>query len=84
METGMKLLMSCVSSLQMSGHAGRRGEDLTGSVFFYNIPLPKTERLLRSNVPELNDQFPLSLSLVLRHMLLVAKQMTRKMPMPRY
>ncbi|MXQ97273.1 hypothetical protein E5288_WYG002986 [Bos mutus] len=58
---------------QMSGHAGRRGEDLTGSVFFYNIPLPKTEQLLRSNVPELNDQFPLSLSLVLRCMLLVAK-----------
>lgn len=73
METGMRLLTSCVSSLQMSGHAGRRGEDLTGSVFFYNIPLPKTEQLLRSNVPELNDQFPLSLSLVLRCMLLVAK-----------
>ena len=57
----------------MSGHTGRHGEDLTGSVFFGNIPLPKTEGLLRSNVPELNDQFPLSLSLVLRRMLLGAK-----------
>ncbi|KAG5213593.1 hypothetical protein JEQ12_009379 [Ovis aries] len=57
----------------MSAHAGRHGEDLTGSVFFGNIPLPKTERPLRSNVPELNDQFPLSLSLVLRRMLLGAK-----------
>ncbi|KAI4588733.1 hypothetical protein MJG53_003141 [Ovis ammon polii x Ovis aries] len=57
----------------MSAHAGRHGEDLTGSVFFGNIPLPKTERPLGSNVPELNDQFPLSLSLVLRRMLLGAK-----------
>ncbi|CAI9158676.1 unnamed protein product [Rangifer tarandus platyrhynchus] len=57
----------------MSGHAGRCGEDLTGNIFFYNIPLPKTEWLLRSNVSKLKGQFPLSLSLVLRRMLLVAK-----------
>lgn len=49
------------------------GRTSQGSVFFGNIPLPKTERPLRSNVPELNDQFPLSLSLVLRRMLLGAK-----------
>ncbi|XP_006864613.1 PREDICTED: probable ATP-dependent RNA helicase DDX60-like [Chrysochloris asiatica] len=58
---------------QMSGRAGRRGEDLIGNVFFYDIPLPKIERLLKSNVPKLKGQFPLSISLVLRLMLLVAK-----------
>ncbi|XP_055970315.1 probable ATP-dependent RNA helicase DDX60 [Sorex fumeus] len=58
---------------QMSGRAGRRGEDLTGNVFFYGVPLPKIERLLKSNMPKLKGQFPLKLSLVLRLMLLVAK-----------
>ena len=80
----MRLLTSYVSSLQMSGHARRCGEDLTGNTFFYNIPLPKTEQLLRSNVSELKGQFPVSLSLVLRYMLLVAKQVIRMMPTPRY
>ncbi|XP_006896731.1 PREDICTED: probable ATP-dependent RNA helicase DDX60-like [Elephantulus edwardii] len=58
---------------QMSGRAGRRGEDPVGNVFFYDIPLPKIERLLKSNVPKLKGQFPLSISLVLRLMLLVSK-----------
>ncbi|XP_049719778.1 probable ATP-dependent RNA helicase DDX60 [Elephas maximus indicus] len=58
---------------QMSGRAGRRGEDLIGSVFFYDVPLPKIERLLKSNVPKLKGQFPLSISLILRLTLLVAK-----------
>lgn len=57
----------------MSGHAGRCGEDVIGSVFFYNIPLFKIKRLWKSNVPQLKGQFPLSLSLVLRLMLLVTK-----------
>ena len=57
----------------MSGRARRRGEDLPGNVFFYDLPLPKIERLLKSNVPKLKGQFPLSISLVLRLMLLVAK-----------
>ncbi|ELK17571.1 Putative ATP-dependent RNA helicase DDX60 [Pteropus alecto] len=64
---------STVVDNQMSGRAGRRGEDLIGNVFFYGIPLPKIERFLKSNVPKLKGQFPLSISLVLRLMLLIAK-----------
>ncbi|XFF80209.1 hypothetical protein AB1E18_006428 [Capra hircus] len=72
-EKRLEAVWSVTAGQQMSAHAGRHGEGLTGSVFFCNIPLPKTEQPLRSNVPELNDQFPLSLSVVLRRMLLGAK-----------
>ncbi|XP_061228962.1 probable ATP-dependent RNA helicase DDX60 isoform X2 [Neopsephotus bourkii] len=58
---------------QMSGRAGRRGYDMTGNVFFYDIPMPKVERLIKSNIPELKGQFPLTISLILRLMLLAAK-----------
>ncbi|KAM9330427.1 putative ATP-dependent RNA helicase DDX60 [Gastrophryne carolinensis] len=58
---------------QMAGRAGRRGLDLEGSVYFFNIPLPKVKQLIKSNVPELRGQFPLNISLVLRLMLLAAK-----------
>lgn len=57
----------------MAGRAGRRGLDLEGSVYFFNIPVPKVKKLMKSNVPELRGQFPLSISLVLRLMLLAAK-----------
>lgn len=57
----------------MSGRAGRRGQDMIGNVFFYDIPLPKVERLIKSNVPQLKGQFPLTISLILRLMLLAAK-----------
>ncbi|XP_009570621.1 PREDICTED: probable ATP-dependent RNA helicase DDX60 [Fulmarus glacialis] len=57
----------------MSGRAGRRGQDMIGNVFFYDIPLPKVERLMKSNVPQLKGQFPLTVSLILRLMLLAAK-----------
>ncbi|KAG8520068.1 putative ATP-dependent RNA helicase DDX60, partial [Galemys pyrenaicus] len=67
------VFLDALNFRQMSGRAGRRGEDLVGNVFFYGIPLPKVERLLKSNVPKLKGQFPLSLSLILRLMLLVAK-----------
>lgn len=56
----------------MSGRAGRRGQDLLGNIFFYDIPLPKVEKLMKSNVPELKGQFPLSITLILRLMLLAA------------
>ncbi|XP_049720759.1 probable ATP-dependent RNA helicase DDX60 isoform X1 [Elephas maximus indicus] len=58
---------------QMSGRAGRRGQDLLGDVYFFNIPLPKIEKLIKSNVPELRGQFPVSITLILRLMLLAAK-----------
>ncbi|KAL4679709.1 hypothetical protein H8959_009359 [Pygathrix nigripes] len=58
---------------QMSGRAGRRGQDLLGNVYFFDIPLPKIKRLLASSVPELRGQFPLSITLVLRLMLLASK-----------
>ncbi|XP_019376606.1 PREDICTED: probable ATP-dependent RNA helicase DDX60 [Gavialis gangeticus] len=58
---------------QMSGRAGRRGQDLIGNVFFYDIPMPKVEKLIKSNVPQLKGNFPFSISLVLRLMLLAAK-----------
>lgn len=64
------MLLFC---LQMSGRAGRRGQDLGGDVYFFGIPLPKVEKLIKSNVPELRGQFPLSISLILRLMLLASK-----------
>ncbi|XP_051822653.1 probable ATP-dependent RNA helicase DDX60 [Antechinus flavipes] len=67
------VFLDALNFRQMSGRAGRRGEDLVGSIFFYNIPLPKVQRLLKSNVPRLRGQFPLSISLILRLILLVTK-----------
>ncbi|XP_078071266.1 putative ATP-dependent RNA helicase DDX60 [Mustelus asterias] len=58
---------------QMSGRAGRRGMDNIGRVIFLNVPLPKIQRLIKANVPQLKGQFPLSISLVLRLMLLAAR-----------
>ncbi|NWX46476.1 DDX60 helicase, partial [Steatornis caripensis] len=67
------VFLDALNYRQMSGRAGRRGQDLIGNVFFYDIPLPKVERLLKSNVPQLKGQFPLTVSLILRLMLLAAK-----------
>ncbi|XP_068953370.1 probable ATP-dependent RNA helicase DDX60 isoform X2 [Petaurus breviceps papuanus] len=58
---------------QMSGRAGRRGQDFLGNVFFYDIPLPKIDKLIKSNVPELKGQFPFGMTLILRLMLLASK-----------
>ncbi|NXV81477.1 DDX60 helicase, partial [Atlantisia rogersi] len=67
------VFLDALNYRQMSGRAGRRGQDLIGNVFFYDIPLPKVERLMKSNVPQLKGQFPLTVSLILRLMLLTAK-----------
>ncbi|XP_067993227.1 probable ATP-dependent RNA helicase DDX60 isoform X1 [Melanerpes formicivorus] len=67
------VFLDALNYRQMSGRAGRRGQDLIGNVFFYNIPYPKVERLIKSNVPQLKGQFPLTVSLILRLMLLAAK-----------
>uniref|UniRef100_A0A8C8RUS1 DExD/H-box helicase 60 n=1 Tax=Pelusios castaneus TaxID=367368 RepID=A0A8C8RUS1_9SAUR len=67
------VFLDALNYRQMSGRAGRRGHDMIGSVFFYDIPLPKIEKLIKSDVPQLKGQFPLSISLILRLMLLAAK-----------
>uniref|UniRef100_A0A6I8N6V5 DExD/H-box helicase 60 n=1 Tax=Ornithorhynchus anatinus TaxID=9258 RepID=A0A6I8N6V5_ORNAN len=72
------IFLDALNYRQMSGRAGRRGQDLKGSVFFYNIPLPKIEKLIKSNVPKLRGHFPLGISLVLRLMLLASKGDDRK------
>ncbi|NXK03380.1 DDX60 helicase, partial [Herpetotheres cachinnans] len=66
------VFLDALNYRQMSGRAGRRGQDMIGNVFFYDIPLPKVERLIKSNVPQLKGQFPLTVSLILRLMLLAA------------
>ncbi|KAM4836866.1 putative ATP-dependent RNA helicase DDX60 [Thomomys bottae] len=58
---------------QMSGRAGRRGQDLMGNVYFFDIPQPKVEKLIKSKVPELRGQFPFSTTLILRLLLLASK-----------
>nr|XP_019587029.1 PREDICTED: probable ATP-dependent RNA helicase DDX60 [Rhinolophus sinicus] len=67
------IYLDALNYRQMSGRAGRRGQDLQGDVYFFNIPLPKIEKLIKSKVPELRGQFPLSITLVLRLMLLASK-----------
>ncbi|NXG70713.1 DDX60 helicase, partial [Baryphthengus martii] len=67
------VFLDALNYRQMSGRAGRRGQDMIGNVFFYDIPLPKVERLIKSNVPQLKGQFPLTVSLILRLMLLAAR-----------
>ncbi|XP_075053978.1 putative ATP-dependent RNA helicase DDX60 [Mixophyes fleayi] len=67
------IFLDALNYRQMSGRAGRRGQDLLGSVYFFNIPMPKVKRLMKSNVPQLRGQFPLSISFFLRLMLLAAK-----------
>ncbi|XP_027685077.2 probable ATP-dependent RNA helicase DDX60 isoform X2 [Chelonia mydas] len=71
--TQNSVYLDALNYRQMSGRAGRRGQDLLGSVFFYDIPLPKVDKLIKSNVPQLRGQFPLNISLALRLMLLAAK-----------
>ncbi|XP_077135589.1 putative ATP-dependent RNA helicase DDX60 [Ranitomeya variabilis] len=72
------LYLDALNYRQMAGRAGRRGHDLVGNVYFFNIPMPKVKKLLKSNVPQLKGQFPLSVSFILRLMLLAAKADDKK------
>nr|XP_014342204.1 PREDICTED: probable ATP-dependent RNA helicase DDX60 [Latimeria chalumnae] len=70
---GDSVFLNALQVRQMSGRAGRRGFDMLGNVVFYDVPLPKVQRLMKADIPELKGQFPLSISLLLRLMLLEAK-----------
>ncbi|CAH3109024.1 unnamed protein product [Pocillopora meandrina] len=58
---------------QMSGRAGRRGFDPVGNVIFFGIPYRKVQRLMTANIPKLVGNFPITVSLVLRLLLMTTQ-----------
>ncbi|XP_076357018.1 LOW QUALITY PROTEIN: putative ATP-dependent RNA helicase DDX60 [Tachypleus tridentatus] len=58
---------------QMSGRAGRRGFDFKGEVIFFGLPSDKIAQLMSADLPKLIGNFPVSVTLVLRLLLMVAK-----------
>ncbi|RHZ84433.1 hypothetical protein Glove_81g49 [Diversispora epigaea] len=59
---------------QMSGRSGRRNFDDIGHVIFFGIPQAKIKRLLTSAVPNLNGNFHLTNTLVLRCIMLLSQE----------
>ena len=57
----------------MSGRAGRRGFDPVGNVIFFGIPYRKVQRLMTANIPKLVGNFPITVSLVLRLLLMTTQ-----------
>ena len=57
----------------MSGRSGRRGYDPVGNVVFFGLPYRKVRRLITANIPSLVGNFPITISLVLRLLLLTAQ-----------
>ena len=57
----------------MSGRAGRRGFDPMGNVIFFGIPYRKVQRLMTANIPKLVGNFPITVSLVLRLLLMTTQ-----------
>ncbi|GAQ77980.1 hypothetical protein KFL_000060450 [Klebsormidium nitens] len=69
---GDSIFLDPLQFRQMSGRAGRRGFDSVGRVVFFGVPTDKLKSLLTSAVPDLRGHFPLSVTLVLRLLLLEA------------
>ena len=63
---------------QVSGRAGRRGFDPVGNVIFFGIPYRKIQRLMTANIPKLVGNFPISVSLVLRLLLMTTQADDKK------
>ncbi|GLV41143.1 Mtr4 helicase [Carabus blaptoides fortunei] len=57
---------------QMSGRAGRRGYDTAGNVVFFGLNTRKQHTLLTAQLPDIKGNFPISVTFVLRLLLLVA------------
>lgn len=70
--SGDSIYLTALSFRQAAGRAGRRGFDVLGNVVFQGIPHGKLCRLLSSRLPDLNGHFPITTSLVLRLMILLA------------
>ncbi|XP_075224227.1 putative ATP-dependent RNA helicase DDX60 isoform X2 [Lycorma delicatula] len=63
---------------QMSGRSGRRGFDKTGDVIFYGLDTRKMRVLMTSKLPRMNGNFPLTVSTVLRVLLLITDVTDKK------
>ena len=63
---------------QMSGRAGRRGFDPVGNVIFFGIPYRKVQCLMTANIPKLVGNFPITVSLVLRLLLMTTQADDKK------
>lgn len=64
------MYLNSLSYRQMSGRAGRRGYEKRGSVIFMEVNEGKIRRLFNGELPILETNFPLSVTLVLRAFLL--------------
>lgn len=57
---------------QMSGRAGRRGYDTAGNVIFFGLNERKRHTLMTAHLPSIYGLFPLTVTFVLKLMLLIA------------
>ena len=67
---GDDVRLSTMQFRQMSGRAGRRGQDFVGHVVFYGIPEPKIVRLMTSGLNSLKGHVSIDTTTVLRMSLL--------------
>ena len=75
---GDDVRLSTMQFRQMSGRAGRRGQDWIGHVLFYGIPEAKIVRLMTSGLPTLQGHMSIDTTTVLRMSLLHSFQTTNK------
>jgi superfamily II RNA helicase len=72
------MFLNSLSYRQMSGRAGRRGYEKRGNVIFMEVNEGKIRRLFNGDLPILETNFPLSVTLVLRAFLLYKDEQTQE------
>jgi hypothetical protein len=72
------MYLNSLSYRQMSGRAGRRGYEKRGNVIFMEVNDAKIRRLFNGELPILETNFPLSVTLVLRAFLLYKDEQTHE------
>ena len=58
---------------QSSGRAGRRGFDVQGNIVFLDIPMSKIRHLTISAIPNIQTQFPTSVTFLMRLLHFISK-----------